>query len=92
MFDVSINAIQNSLLKQAIVAQNVANLNTTGYHEIDLNNANIALKGNLKNTPNNVNLVNQLVYSKLNLIDLKANINVLKSQNKMLGYILDINI
>jgi flagellar basal body rod protein FlgB len=92
MFNVSINAIQNSLSKQAIISENVANLNTKGYQEIDLNNKNATYIQTSKSSPNNVNLANQLVYSNINVIDLKANVDVLKSQNKMLGYLLDINI
>ncbi|OSS41699.1 hypothetical protein DESAMIL20_1252 [Desulfurella amilsii] len=92
MFNANINAIQNTLLKQTIVTQNVANLNTKGYQEIDLNNKNTAYAQTSKSTPNNVNLASQLVYSNLNAIGLKANVDVLKSQNKMLGYLLDMNI
>ncbi len=92
MFDYSINAINNSLRKQSIVAQNIANLNTNGYSKLSIDNQNTSLTQVTQKILNSVCVSKQLVNSNLNLIDLSANVGVLKSQNKMLGYLLDISI
>jgi len=92
MFDSSINAINNSLKNQAFVAQNIANLNTKGYSKMSFENQNTSSTQFTQNVSNDVDLSKQLVNSNLNLIDLAANVKVLKSQNKMFGYLLDITI
>ncbi|WP_291492293.1 flagellar basal body protein [Desulfurella sp.] len=92
MFCTTVNAIENSLAKQDIIAFNVANLNTKGYKEIDSNNYNHKIVKTSKNNQNNVDLTKQIVYLNVNLIDLKANVAVLKSQNKMLGSLIDLKI
>lgn len=92
MFSITVNAIGNILAKQGIIAFNVANLNTKGYKEIDLNNKKHKIAMTSDNNQNNVNLTKQIVYSNMNLIDLKANVAVLKSQNKMLGSLIDLKI
>lgn len=91
IFNTTISAIQNVFKTQSAIAENIANLNTKDYKEKDINQA-LYRKTNNSNQRNSVDLSKQIVYSNLNLISLEANVSVLKSQNKMLGSLLDINI
>jgi len=96
----SISGILNAFKREDITAQNVANLNTKGYKAkyvanqasedggvngvVKTDNNQAAKNGN------NVGLAQEMINNINNLDQEKANINVLRSQNKMIGSLIDI--
>ncbi len=96
----SISGILNAFKREDITAQNVANLNTKNYkakYMVNQELKNDGVTGVIKTdnsqaaeNGNNVNLAQEIVNSINNLEQEKANINVLRSQNEMIGSLIDI--
>ncbi len=96
----SLTGIRNAFYRQDITANNVANINTKGYKQINV--VNETLKGGgvrgraevsrapANHNGNNVNLVEQTVNQINNVNQERANVNVLRAQNEMIGSLIDI--
>jgi len=97
-----LSGIKNAFYRQDITANNIANINTKNYKQ--LNVVNESLKGGgvrgkaevsnaaLTRNGNNVNLVDQVVNQINNVNQEKANVNVLRAQNEMIGNLIDIKV
>lgn len=98
-FSTSLSGIQAAIKRQDVTAHNVANVNTPGYEQIDVMQKEKAGGGveisGLKRTPNpdkehsNTDLAKEAVEQIQNKNSLKANVNAIKTQDKMLGALLD---
>lgn len=96
----SISGILNAFKREDITAQNVANLNTKNYktkYMVNQELKNDGITGVIKTdngqaaeNGNNVDLAKEMMNSINNLEQEKANINVLRSQNEMIGSLIDI--
>ena len=96
----SISGIKNSFLRQDVAANNVANINTKNYQAkgvINKEAKNGGVEGIVtrtnapsNNKNNNVDLVTETVAQLNNINQEKANVNVLKTQNEMIGSIIDL--
>ncbi len=96
----SLTGIKNAFYRQDITANNVANINTKGYKQVNVVNESLkggGVKGRafVSKAPathkgNNVNLVGQTVNQINNVNQEKANVNVLRAQNEMIGSLIDI--
>ncbi len=97
----SLTGIKNAFYRQDVMANNIANINTKGYKQVNV--VNETLKGGgvrgkafvskapaTHNKGNNVNLVGQTVNQINNVNQEKANVNVLRAQNEMIGSLIDI--
>ncbi len=96
----SLSGIRNAFLRQDVSAGNVANINTKNYQSKGVLNVeakqggvdSVVVRSNApgNHNKNNVNLVDEMVGQLNNVNQEKANINVLKSQNEMIGSIIDL--
>ncbi len=96
----SLSGIKNAFLRQDVAANNVANMNTKDYQAkgvLNIEQKSGGVEGVVAKTNapsnrdnNNVDLVREMVGQINNVNQEKANINVLRSQNEMLGSIIDI--
>jgi flagellar basal body rod protein FlgB len=96
----SLSGIKNAFLRQDVAANNVANINTKNYQAKGVLNVEqknggvegITVKTNAPSNHdnNNVSLVDEMVGQLNNVNQEKANVNVLKSQNEMIGSIIDL--
>ncbi len=96
----SVSGVKNAFLRQYVSANNVANINTKGYQAKNVVNheaKNGGVRGAVENTKaqanaknNNVSLTNEMVNQINNANQEKANVNVLKSQNEMIGSLIDL--
>ncbi|WP_025209515.1 flagellar basal body protein [Hippea sp. KM1] len=96
----SVSGIKNAFYRQDVTANNVANINTKNYKQINVINeeaggGGVEAKTTLsKAAPNrngnNVSLVDQTVNQINNQAQNKANVNVLRAQNEMIGSLIDI--
>ncbi len=96
----SLSGIKNAFYRQDVTANNVANINTKNYKQINVINEEAKNGGVIAKTEvskakpnrngNNVNLVDQMVNQINNPNYEKANINVLRSQNEMIGSLIDL--
>ena len=96
----SLSGIKNAFLRQDVAADNVANMNTKNYQAKGVSNVEqkgggvegVVAKTNAPSNHdnNNVDLIKEMVGQINNVNQEKANINVLRSQNEMLGSIIDI--
>ncbi len=95
-----LSGIKNAFYRQDVVANNVANINTKDYKQINVVNESVkggGVKGRafVSQAPanrngNNVNLVEQVVNQMNNVNQERANINTLRAQNEMIGSLIDI--
>ena len=95
-----LSGIKNAFYRQDVVANNVANINTKDYKQINVVNESVkggGVKGRavISQAPanrngNNVNLVEQVVNQMNNVNQERANINTLRAQNEMIGSLIDI--
>lgn len=98
----SISGIKNAFLRQDITANNIANINTKNYKQINVVNESLksgGVRGRAEvskaaptHNGNNVNLVDQVVNQINNVNQERANVNVLKAQNEMIGSLIDIKV
>ncbi|WP_022670371.1 flagellar basal body protein [Hippea alviniae] len=96
----SLSGIKNAFYRQDVTANNVANINTENYKQINVINEEAKNGGVVARTQvskaaanrngNNVNLVDQMVNQINNPNYEKANINVLRTQNAMIGSLIDL--
>ena len=96
----SVSGIRNAFLRQDVSANNVSNINTKNYQAKEVVNHSKKTggvqgvventKANSNNKTNNVSLVKETVNQMNNVNQEKANINVLKSQNEMIGSLIDL--
>jgi len=95
-----LSGIKNAFYRQDVVANNVANINTKNYKQINVVNESVrggGVKGRavVSQAPkgrngNNVNLTEQVVNQINNVNQERANINTLRAQNEMIGSLIDI--
>jgi len=98
----SVSGIRNAFLRQDVSANNVANINTKNYQAKDVVNYSKKTggvqgvventKANKNNKTNNVSLVKETLNQINNVNQEKANANVLKSQNEMIGSLIDLKV
>jgi len=98
----SVSGIRNAFLRQDVSANNVANINTKNYQAKDVVNYSKKAggvqgvventKANKNNKTNNVSLVKETLNQINNVNQEKANANVLKSQNEMIGSLIDLKV
>ncbi len=96
----SMSGILNAFKREDITAQNVANLNTKNYRAKQMVNQTLKDGGTAgvvktdnnqaAENPNNVDLAQEMINNINNLEQEKANTNVLRSQNEMIGSLIDI--
>jgi len=98
-FDAPISGIQAAMFSQDVTANNVANVNTPGFEQSLPYQTDIATGGtrvsNLAKTPNpdkntsNTDLVEQTKEQKINGAAVQADVAVIRTQDKMMGTLLD---
>jgi flagellar basal body rod protein FlgG len=93
-FDIPLSALHTTARRQALRANNVANLNTPGYQPLDAQPAErpgggVAL-GPVQVSGSNVELAEELTGTLLDLRTAQANIGVLRAQDELLGETLDL--
>lgn len=81
----SLSGIRNAFVRQDVSANNVANINTKNYQA-----KTAADKNKAETKGNNVSLANEMVNQINNVNQEKANVNVVKAQNQMLGSLIDL--
>ncbi|AEA33392.1 flagellar basal body protein [Hippea maritima] len=96
----SLSGIKNAFYRQDITANNVANINTKNYKQVNVINQEAKGGGVEAKTTvskaapnrngNNVSLADQMVNQISNQDQNKANVNVIRAQNEMIGSLIDI--
>jgi len=99
-FNTALSGMQTVIKRQEVAANNIANVNTPGFEEYSVGQAEIRPGGvriaSLARAPNpdmdrsNTDLAKQAVAMINNKNELAANARVIKTQDKMLGALLDI--
>lgn len=103
MFSASLSALNDSSIRQDITANNIANLNSKNYKQLNVtslawpNNQGVSQAISRSNAPadingNNVDLASQILNLDINSITYKANTKAIQAQNQMLGSLLNIKI
>ncbi len=95
-----LSGIKNAFYRQDVAANNVANINTKNYKQIDVINESVrggGVRGRARvsqapatRNGNNVNLTEQVVNQLNNVNQERANINTLRAENQMIGSLIDI--
>ncbi len=96
----SLSGIRNAFVRQDVAANNIANINTKNYKQINVVNEE-QKNGGVKATfnkskaapthnKNNVNLAQQMVSQMNNVNQEKANVKVVRAQNEMIGSLIDL--
>ena len=99
-FATAVSGMQTVMKRQDIAADNIANVNTPGFRQYNAGQSEVSPAGvrisNISRTPNsdpgssNTDLATQEVAMLQNKNELAANVGVVKTQDKMLGALLDI--
>jgi flagellar basal-body rod protein FlgC len=96
----AVSGMQVSLVRQDVAANNIANMQTPGFEQVnarqtEMSPAGVRISG-FSRTPNpnpqtsGTDLAQQMVDMKLNKNDLTANAKVFKMQDKMVGEVIDL--
>jgi flagellar hook protein FlgE len=98
-FAAPISGMRTSLTRQDVTANNVANVNTPGFEERTVHQADMVPQGvrvsGITRTPNdsvelsNTDLAKQSVDQMVNRDTLTANTKVIKAKDRMIGTLLD---
>ena len=98
-FDASVSGMQAAQIRQDVTANNVANVNTTGFEQTTAYQTDMLPQGtrisNLVRTPNNntapsnTDLVKETKEQIINKTAFQADLNVVKVQDNMMGTLLD---
>ena len=99
-FSSAVSGMQTVIKRQEVAANNIANVNTPGFAEYDARQSemtpggvrisNISRPPNADRTTSNTDLAKQAVDLLKNKNEMKANAAVIKTQDTMLGALLDI--
>jgi flagellar hook protein FlgE len=99
-FDASISGVKAATLRQAVSADDVANINTPGYRQVNVYQTDASPSGtrisNLVRTPNpnpdlsGTDLVEEVKEQKISKTDFMSNLRVLKVKDEMTKDLLDI--
>lgn len=98
-FDAPISGMQAAIVRQDVTANDVANVNTTGYEQTTPYQAELSPQGTrislLARTPNNptapsnTDLAEETKEQKINKAAFQADIAVIKAKDRMTGNLLD---
>jgi flagellar hook protein FlgE len=98
-FDASVSGLQAATLRQDVTANNVANINTTGFEQSTAYQTDMMPQGtrisHIVKTPNspsadsNTDLVKEVKEQKINKAAFQADLNVVKVKDRMMGTLLD---
>jgi flagellar basal body rod protein FlgC len=99
-FDPSISGAQATIARQNVAAQNVANLTTDGYEQMTPYQTDVVPGGtrishvtrtpNSPGAPSNTDLAQAMVAQDEDKTSLQANLQVIKTKDRMLGDLMDI--
>jgi flagellar hook protein FlgE len=99
-FDASISGVKAAAIRQAVSANDIANINTPGYRQVNVNQTDASPDGtriaNLVRTPNanpdlsGTDLVEEVKEQKISKNDFQANLKVIKVKDEMTESLLDL--
>ncbi len=96
----AISGVRVPLARQDVAAHNIANMTTPGFEQMNANQVEMATGGvqftgttrtpNPDSTTSGTDLAQQMVNMTINKNDMTANLKVLKTQDKMIGEVIDL--
>jgi flagellar hook protein FlgE len=99
-FDASLSGVKAATIRQAVSANDIANINTPGYRQVNVYQTDASPDGtriaNLVRTPNSnpdlsgTDLVEEVKEQKISKNDFQANLKVIKVKDEMTKDLLDI--
>jgi flagellar hook protein FlgE len=99
-FDAPLSGMQAAITRQDVTANDVANVNTTGYEQTTPYQTELTPQGtrisrlartpNSPEAPSNTDLVEETREQKINKAAFQADIAVIKAQDRMTGNLLDL--